>query len=68
KFINYSLNKIQEVGDIIGDKKIYIEVDGGINANNVEHVVSCGCNVVVAGSFIFSGNEYKKQIEKLRVR
>ena len=33
-----------------------IQVDGGIEADNVAHVKECGANVFVAGSAVFDGN------------
>lgn len=33
-----------------------IEVDGGINALNIRHVVECGANVIVAGSAVFNAD------------
>ncbi|MBR1815793.1 MAG: ribulose-phosphate 3-epimerase [Lachnospiraceae bacterium] len=35
---------------------IYIEVDGGINLNNVDTVLDAGANVIVAGSACFNGD------------
>ena len=47
-------------------RDIYIEVDGGINENNVNNVVKAGCNVIVAGSYIFSSGDYRKTITYLK--
>lgn len=38
------------------DEDFYIQVDGGIGADNVNSVVDAGANVIVAGSAIFGGN------------
>lgn len=43
-----------------------IEVDGGINIENIGEVVKAGANVIVSGSSIFMAKEPKKMIEKLR--
>ena len=45
-----------------------LEVDGGINVDNVDNVLKAGVNVVVAGSAIFGGNikeKTSKFMEKL---
>ena len=45
-----------------------LEVDGGINVDNVDIVLKAGINVVVAGSAIFNGDiteNTKKFMEKL---
>jgi len=33
-----------------------LEVDGGINCDNLKEVIDAGANVIVAGSSIFKGN------------
>ena len=42
-----------------------IEVDGGINELTVKDAIKAGANVIVAGSYVFSGN-MKERIESLR--
>ena len=37
-------------------RNIDIEVDGGIDFNNIRKVIECGANVIVMGSTIFNGN------------
>ena len=44
---------------------IDIEVDGGINDKTAKLVKEAGANVLVAGSYIFSGN-YKEKIDSLK--
>jgi ribulose-phosphate 3-epimerase len=43
-----------------------IEIDGGINGETVKEAVKAGANVIVAGSYVFSGN-YAERIASLRV-
>ena len=63
KFIPEMLQKIKDFRKI--NENIDIEVDGGINAETVKLVKEAGANVLVAGSYIFSGN-YKEKIESLK--
>lgn len=58
KFIPYSLDKIRELKRMIDDRKLNvdIEVDGGINLDNVSDVLLAGANIIVAGSAIFNGD------------
>jgi len=44
-----------------------IEVDGGVNAQNVVELKEAGVDVVVAGSYVFKHDSYKEAIESLRV-
>ena len=58
KFICNVINKIRELKDLITETKsrALIEVDGGINDITAVSVAEAGCDVVVAGSYIF-GNK-----------
>jgi len=46
--------------------KLDIEIDGGINAETIKQAVEAGANVIVAGSYVFSG-DYAARIKSLRV-
>ena len=65
-FIASQVEKIRRIKAMIGDRPIEIEVDGGINADNVKTVTEAGANVVVAGNAVFSGNDYAATIGALR--
>lgn len=58
-FIPFSLDKIKKLRQLISDRglDIDIEVDGGINLDNVEDIVKAGANVIVAGTAVFSGDK-----------
>lgn len=53
KFISSTLNKMEQIRDMIGDRDIVLEADGGINANNVGTLARSGVEQVVAGAAIF---------------
>lgn len=63
KFIDDMLEKIKELRAIAPN--IDIEVDGGINNETGKLAKEAGANILVAGSYIFSGN-YKEKIESLK--
>lgn len=63
KFIPEMIQKIKDLRKI--NKNIDIEVDGGINNKTAKLVKEAGANVLVAGSYIFSGN-YKEKIDSLK--
>lgn len=65
KFIPGMVEKVRELKEMIGDRDIDIQVDGGVNLSNVKELVDAGANVIVAGSFAFTG-DVKKNIEDLR--
>lgn len=43
-----------------------IEIDGGINHNTARLAVKAGCNILVAGSYIFKSSDRKKSLQLLR--
>ena len=65
-FIASQVEKIRRIKAMIEDRSIEIEVDGGINADNVKTVTEAGANVVVAGNAVFSGDDYAAAIGALR--
>ena len=66
KFMSNQIEKIVKIKELVGDRVIDIEVDGGINLENVKDVKDAGANVIVSGSTIFKNNDYKKIINELR--
>ena len=66
KFITSQINKIKEIKKIVSNKKIEIEVDGGINEITAKQVIDAGANVLVSGSTIFKYKDYAEIIEVLR--
>ena len=58
KYIESSTRKIAQLREIIEKKglKTDIEVDGGINLDNVGTVIDAGANVIVAGSAVYNGD------------
>ena len=58
-FINSSIDKITAVKELISSKPINIQVDGGVNNNIAPQVIKAGANILVAGSAIFSGSDFK---------
>jgi ribulose-phosphate 3-epimerase len=65
-FIPAALDKLKEVRTLVGARPIDIEVDGGVTAENAAKVVQAGANVLVAGSAVFKGGDYKGNIAAIR--
>lgn len=66
KFIPEAVDKIREVKELIGNRNIDIEVDGGISSENAHLVIEAGANVIVAGSAIFNAPSAKDEIDKMK--
>ena len=58
KLIPYAVEKVRALKKMIDEKglKIDIEVDGGVNLENVTEVMDAGANIIVAGSAVFKGD------------
>ena len=54
KFIDMT-SKITELSQMIGDRPIHIEIDGGVDPTTAPLVVEAGADVLVAGSAVFRG-------------
>ena len=65
-FIASQLPKIKRIRDMIGDRAIDLEVDGGVNVDTIKSVVDAGADVLVAGSAVFKGDDYVATIGALR--
>ena len=68
KFIPYSLDKIRKLKELIrlSGSKALIEVDGGINLDTAPRVADAGCDIVVAGSFVFGSPSPHERIAMLK--
>ena len=69
-FITECLSKISEVRELIEQenlKHIFIEVDGGINAETAKLATAAGANALVAGNYVYSAENMSKAIAALRV-
>ena len=65
KFIEKSLERLSAVRDMTKDYDIDIEVDGGVNFENIKTIVDAGANVVVAGSAVFGAENISEAAKKL---
>ena len=68
EFIPAMIDKVARVREMIGDRPIHIEVDGGIAADTAPLVAAAGANVLVAGSAAFHGGRaaYSANLAALR--
>jgi ribulose-phosphate 3-epimerase len=67
-FIPAMADKIGRIRAMIGDRSIYLEVDGGITVETAAIVARAGADVLVAGSAVFKGKhaDYGGNIADLR--
>lgn len=67
-FIDSQLAKINVIREIIGQRPIRLQVDGGVTPKTIGAIVQAGADTVVAGSAAFSGGpqHYRENIQALR--
>jgi ribulose-phosphate 3-epimerase len=67
-FIPAVLPKIRQLRQMCDDRGLdpWIEVDGGLKANNTWQVLEAGANAIVAGSAVFKADDYAETIEAIR--
>lgn len=68
KFIPESLDKVRRLRKMIDERglKARIEIDGGIDAENVAEVASAGAEIIVSGSAIFGAPDPAVALRELR--
>ena len=69
KYIPEAADKVAQVKQMIGDRPIHIEVDGGITSQTAPLVTRAGADVLVAGSAIYDGKgrgSYAANISAIR--
>ena len=69
KFMDNQITKIEKISSLISEqnKKILLEVDGGINFDTAKKVIDVGANVLVVGSFLFFQKNIKDTIKTLHI-
>ena len=67
-FIPGALDKLRAVRERIAQsgRDIWLEVDGGVNVDNIAEIARAGADTFVAGSAIFKSTDYKATIQKMR--
>jgi ribulose-phosphate 3-epimerase len=67
-FIQNSLSKIRRAGEMIAGlpQKPLLEVDGGVNLQNISAIAQAGADVLVAGAAVFGTADYAQTITSLK--
>lgn len=68
KFIPQSIDKLKRLRRLIDERQlnVRIEIDGGIDRNNIESVVAAGAEIIVAGSAVFGTSDAEAAVRELR--
>ena len=68
KFIPESLDKLRKLRRMIDERglKTRIEIDGGVDADNIAEVAAAGAEIIVSGSAIFAADDPGVALRQLR--
>jgi ribulose-phosphate 3-epimerase len=65
-FIPAMAPKIAAIRQMIGNRPIHLEVDGGVNPETAAVCAKAGADVLVAGNAVFQGGKYAENIKAIR--
>ena len=63
------MDKVRRLCEMIGDRPVHIEIDGGVTPETAPLVAAAGADVLVAGSAVYKGAdaaEYGRLIKEIR--
>ena len=66
KFMYEILEKVKRTRAIIGDRPIWLQVDGGVSLETIGQASEAGADVFVAGSAVFKADDPASMILSLR--
>jgi len=66
KFMSDMMDKVRATRALIGDRPIWLQVDGGISLETIEIAVDAGADTFVAGSAVFKSDDPAAMVLSLR--
>jgi len=66
KFMSDMMDKVRATRALIGDRPIWLQVDGGISLETIEIAVDAGADTFVAGSAVFNSDDPAAMVLSLR--
>ena len=66
KFLSDMMDKVRATRALIGDRPIWLQVDGGISLETIEIAVDAGADTFVAGSAVFKSDDPAAMVLALR--
>ena len=66
KFMQDMMTKVRRTREIIGDRPIWLQVDGGISMSTIEYALDAGADTFVVGSAVFNDPDPAAMVEKIR--
>ena len=66
KFMENMMSKVKRTRKIIGDRPIWLQVDGGVSMSTIEFALEAGADTFVVGSAVFNDPDPASMVQKLR--
>ncbi|CAB4755036.1 unannotated protein [freshwater metagenome] len=66
KFMYDMMEKVSRTRTIIGDRPIWLQVDGGVSLKTISAAAEAGADTFVAGSAVFNADDPAAMIDSLR--
>lgn len=66
KFMHEMMSKVRRTRTIIGDRPIWLQVDGGVSMDTIAEASEAGADVFVAGSAVFNAQDPAAMVTSLR--
>ena len=69
KLLTHTIDKIKDLKNYIENNNLdtFIEVDGGIDLENIKTIKDAGADIIVSGSCIINSNDMKDTISKMKL-
>jgi ribulose-phosphate 3-epimerase len=68
KFMADMMQKVSQTRKLIGDRPIWLQVDGGISLDTIEIAREAGADTFVAGSAVFNADDPAAMVSSLRAK
>ncbi|SHJ37116.1 ribulose-phosphate 3-epimerase [Tessaracoccus bendigoensis DSM 12906] len=66
KFLDLVLPKIRRTRQLLGDRPIWLQVDGGVSAETIGRCAEAGADTFVAGSAVYNAADPDEMVAQLR--
>ena len=66
KFMENMMEKVRRTRAVIGDRPIWLQVDGGISMNTIEIALEAGADTFVVGSAVFNASDPAQMVVDIR--
>jgi ribulose-phosphate 3-epimerase len=66
KFMENMMDKVKRTRELIGDRDIWLQVDGGVSMQTIEIALAAGADTFVVGSAVFNSSDPAQMVVDIR--